>query len=58
MFRMRGRPEAIIDGVVKGLGVLAEKRAAMEKKNAALPERKAKLTPKQQSAVKGGGGLT
>jgi ech hydrogenase subunit C len=26
------RPEAIIDGVVKGLGVLAEKRAAMGKK--------------------------
>ena len=26
------RPEAIIDGVVKGLGVLAEKRAAMEAK--------------------------
>ena len=25
------RPEAIIDGVVKGLGVLAEKRAAMDK---------------------------
>ena len=25
------RPEAIIDGVVKGLGVLAEKKAAMEK---------------------------
>ncbi|HML36112.1 MAG TPA: NADH-quinone oxidoreductase subunit B family protein [Bacillota bacterium] len=28
------RPEAIIDGVVKGLGVLAEKRAAMDKKPA------------------------
>ena len=26
------RPEAIIDAVVKGLGVLAEKRAAMEAK--------------------------
>jgi len=26
------RPEAIIDGVVKGLGVLAEKKAAMGKK--------------------------
>lgn len=29
------RPEAIIDGVVKGLGVLAEKRAAMDNKSAA-----------------------
>ena len=29
------RPEAIIDGVVKGLGVLAEKREAM--KNAPAP---------------------
>ena len=28
------RPEAIIDGVVKGLGVLAEKKAAMGKKPA------------------------
>jgi ech hydrogenase subunit C len=30
------RPEAIIDGVVKGLGVLAEKKAAMGKAPAAV----------------------
>ena len=31
------RPEAIIDGVVKGLGVLAEKREAMKNAPAAAP---------------------
>jgi ech hydrogenase subunit C len=36
------RPEAIIDGVVKGLGVLAEKRAAMDKKPAAVAKAEAK----------------
>jgi ech hydrogenase subunit C len=32
------RPEAIIDGVVTGLGVLAEKRAAMAKRPAESPD--------------------
>ncbi|HWQ77527.1 MAG TPA: NADH-quinone oxidoreductase subunit B family protein [Anaerovoracaceae bacterium] len=40
------RPEAIIDGVVKGLGVLAEKRAAMEKKPAAALKAKAEADSK------------
>jgi ech hydrogenase subunit C len=32
------RPEAIIDGVVKGLGVLAEKQAAMERGELIVPD--------------------
>jgi len=40
------RPEAIIDGVVKGLGVLAEKRAAMEKKPAAVLKAEAEADSK------------
>lgn len=44
------RPEAIIDGVVKGLGVLAEKRAAMDKKPAA--EIKAKAAADSKAAAK------
>lgn len=35
------RPEAIIDGVVKGLGVLAEKKAAMNGKAIAAPAEEA-----------------
>ncbi len=37
------RPEAIIDGVVKGLGILAEKRAAMDKN----PTKAAKIEEKE-----------
>ena len=41
------RPEAIIDGVVKGLGVLVEKRAAMDKKPAAAAKAKAETDSKK-----------
>jgi Ni,Fe-hydrogenase III small subunit len=41
------RPEAIIDGVVKGLGVLAEKRAAMDKKPAAAAKAEAEADSKK-----------
>lgn len=44
------RPEAIIDGVVKGLGVLAEKRAAMDKKPAAVA--KAEAAADSETAAK------
>ncbi len=45
------RPEAIIDGVVKGLGVLAEKRAAMEKAPAAALAAKAEADSAKAEAA-------
>jgi ech hydrogenase subunit C len=44
------RPEAIIDGVVKGLGVLEEKRAAMLNENApAAVEAPAEVEEKEEA---------
>jgi ech hydrogenase subunit C len=44
------RPEAIIDGVVKGLGVLEEKRAAMLNGNApAAVEAPAEVEEKEEA---------
>jgi ech hydrogenase subunit C len=42
------RPEQIIDGIVQGLGVLAEKRAAMGKAPAATATAAAKLQDKPE----------